>query len=111
MPISWGNDRKKANIPNIQFCFDILYQAERSWNCKQTKRPDRETKFTAGKEASKGFLLYESNISGLNKSHLMTQTQFTNMTKNQVLIFEKLGRMIEDKDKKIVLIFKKYSRF
>lgn len=41
----------------------------------------------------------------------MTQTQFTNMTKNQVLIFEKLGRMIEDKDKKIVLIFKKYSRF
>lgn len=41
----------------------------------------------------------------------MTQTRFNNMTKNQVLIFEKLGRMIEDKDKKIVLIFKKYGRF
>lgn len=40
----------------------------------------------------------------------MTQTQFTNVTENQALILEKLGRMVEDGKQKIVLIFKKKNK-
>lgn len=40
----------------------------------------------------------------------MTQTQFTNVTENQTLILEKLGRMVEDGKQKIVLIFKKKNK-
>lgn len=39
----------------------------------------------------------------------MTQTQFTNV-ENQALILEKLGRMVDDGKQKIVLIFKKKNK-
>lgn len=39
----------------------------------------------------------------------MTQTQFTNV-ENQALILEKLGRMVDDGKQKIALIFKKKNK-
>lgn len=39
----------------------------------------------------------------------MTQTQFTNV-ENQALILEKLGRMVDNGKQKIILIFKKKNK-